>query len=76
MSEERPVYVSIVETPEGCFLRISRPGQNVEDIPLTIERRADLAAACALSLQSEIQRAASRRAARLSDWHARDAVAS
>lgn len=68
-------YVSVIDTPEGCFLRIAKPGQTPEDYPLSAERKASIAAACSSSLQADIQRARGRVEERWQSWMARDAAA-
>lgn len=50
------VYPAIIETPEGAFLHIARPGQPVEDIPLSLDQLAALAAAAALAIRRQVQR--------------------
>lgn len=69
-------YISVIETPEGCFLRIAKPDSKPEDYPLSVERRAAIAAACCASVQAEIQRAKVRVESREREWHARDIVVS
>lgn len=70
------VYVSILRSPEGTFLHIARPGHPAEDIPLSVERQADLAGDLALSIRDAVQRAAGNVARRDTEWMARDAAAS
>lgn len=65
------VYPSIIETPEGTYLHIARPDAEPEDIPLTVEQLAALAAAASLAIRHAIQRAQVRR-----EWLERDAKAS
>lgn len=60
MMQVGDAYISVIETPEGTFLRIAKPNSTPEDYPLSVERRAAIAAACSASVQAEIQRAKTR----------------
>ncbi|MEW6258144.1 MAG: hypothetical protein AB1592_19500 [Pseudomonadota bacterium] len=62
------VYPSIIETPEGVFLHIARPGQAVEDIPLTVEQLAALASDAAAAIRGKVQAAKGASVVRARSW--------
>lgn len=69
------VYVSIIETEEGAFQHIARPGQQAEDIPLAIEGLVSLAADASAAARNKVQAAKATRASRVAAWNERDARA-
>lgn len=70
------VYPSIIETPEGAFLHLARPGAEAEDIPLSVDQLAALAASASLAIRHKLQRAKADRCALAREWMERDAQAS